>query len=79
LFAEHQNRYKLMQSVELYPAGGTFSDWIYGEVGAQSFTIELRPSGGWGKGRNGFVLPPEEIKPTCDEGMAAVLALRGAR
>jgi hypothetical protein len=24
------------------------------------------------------VLPPEQIKPTCDEGLAAVLALRGA-
>jgi carboxypeptidase T len=73
MFAEHQTRYSLMQSVELYPAAGTMSDWMYGEAEATSFTIELRPKGG------GFVLPPAEIRPTCDEGLAAVLALRAAR
>jgi hypothetical protein len=25
------------------------------------------------------VLPPEQIRPTCDEGLAAVLAFRGAK
>ncbi|MGE0549486.1 MAG: M14 family zinc carboxypeptidase [Kofleriaceae bacterium] len=71
-----KKRYKLMQSVELYPAGGTMMDWMYGEARAQSFTIELRPGPWPDSGRYGFVLPPEQIRPTCDEGLAAVLALR---
>ncbi len=75
MFAAHEVRYTLKQGVELYAAGGTASDWVYGDAGALSFTIELRPK--WGRG--GFVLPPEEIRPTCDEGLAAVLALRNAR
>lgn len=73
MFAQHEKRYALMQGVELYTAGGTMSDWAYGAANALSFTIELRP-GRWNRG--GFVLPPEEIRPTCDEGLAAVLALR---
>ncbi len=77
LFAEHETRYRLMQSIELYPAAGDISDWMYGELAALSYAIELRPSG-LGRGRNGFVLPPEAIRPTCDEGLAAVLALRAA-
>jgi carboxypeptidase T len=74
MFAKHETRYRLQQGVELYPAAGTMSDWAYGEANALSFTIELRPR----MGRGGFVLAPEEIKPTCDEGLAAVLALRTA-
>jgi carboxypeptidase T len=73
IFAAHEHPYRLMSAVELYPASGTMSDWMYGEVDALSYTIELRP-----KGRSGFVLPPSEIKPTCDEGFAAVMALRAA-
>lgn len=73
MFAAHDTRYALIQGVELYPAAGTMSDWMYGEADAHSYTIELRP-----KGRGGFVLPPEQIRPTCDEGLAAVLALRAA-
>lgn len=76
IFATHQNRYQLMSAVELYPAAGTMSDWVYGATGALSYTVELRPRAN----RGGFVLPPSEIKPTCDEALAAVLALRaGAR
>lgn len=74
MFAKHETRYRLQQGVELYPAAGTMSDWAYGEANALSYTIELRPR----MGRGGFVLPPEEIRPTCDEGLAAVLALRTA-
>ncbi|HVK76048.1 MAG TPA: M14 metallopeptidase family protein [Kofleriaceae bacterium] len=73
IFAAHQTRYRLMSAVQLYPASGTMSDWMYGEANALSYTIELRPTG-----RGGFVLPPSEIRPTCDEGLAAVLALRAA-
>jgi carboxypeptidase T len=76
--ARHGTRYALMQSADLYPASGTASDWFHGELGAQSWTIELRP-GNWRGGRNGFVLPPEQIRPTCDEALAGVLALRAAR
>lgn len=68
--ATHGEHYKLMSASQLYTAGGTALDWSYGEAGADGFTIELRPNGG-----NGFVLPPEQIVPTCDEGLAAVLAL----
>ncbi|HEY5948513.1 MAG TPA: M14 family zinc carboxypeptidase [Kofleriaceae bacterium] len=74
MFAQHQTRYRLISGVESSPTAGTLTDWMYGEGGALSYTIELRPRGG-----GGFVLPPEEIRPTCDEGLAAVLALRGAR
>ncbi|HUJ62582.1 MAG TPA: M14 metallopeptidase family protein [Kofleriaceae bacterium] len=72
MFAQHETRYRLLQAVELYPAAGTVMDWMYGEAGVHSYAIELRPR------RAGFVLPPDQIKPTCDEGMAAVLALRAA-
>lgn len=72
LVAAHQQRYRL---VRCNGASGTFADWMYGETGAMSMIVELRPANG---GRNGFVLPPEQIRPTCDEGLAAVLALRGA-
>lgn len=68
--AEHGERYRLMPGASLYPASGTLMDWAYGEHGISSFVIELRPRGG-----TGFVLPPEQISPTCDEGLAAVLAL----
>lgn len=73
MFAAHETRYALLPGVELYPASGTMSDWLYGEAGALSYVIELRPKGG-----SGFVLPPDQIRPTCDEGLAAVLALRAA-
>ena len=71
MFMQHEVRYALKPGVDLYPASGTMTDWMYGEAGALSYTIELRPKGG-----SGFVLPPSEIRPTCDEGLAAVLALR---
>src|SRR5262249_47272318 len=74
LFAAHATPYKLMQAVELYPAWGEMSDWVYGDAGALSYGIELRPSSGFG-----FILPPDQIRPTCDEGLAAVLALRAAQ
>ncbi len=76
LFAPHETRYRLMPAVELYRASGVMTDWMYGEAQAMSYTIELRPKSG--RGLNGFVLPPEQIVPTCDEGLAAVLALRAS-
>jgi carboxypeptidase T len=73
MFAAHGTRYRLMSAVELYPASGTMLDWMYGEAAASSYTVELRPKGG-----SGFVLPPSEIGPSCDEGLAAVLELSRA-
>ena len=66
----HGKKYKLMTATDLYAAGGTAPDWTYGDRGAMGFTIELRPNGG-----KGFVLPPDQIIPTCDESFAAVVAL----
>lgn len=73
IFAAHGQRYEIRAGAELYPAAGTMSDWMYGEADALSFTIELRPNG-----KDGFVLPPEQIRPTCDEALAAMLELRKA-
>ncbi|MBA3463391.1 MAG: hypothetical protein H0T46_25775 [Deltaproteobacteria bacterium] len=53
-------------------AGGTAGDWSYGERGALSFLIELRPASAR---EGGFVLPPDQIAPTCDEATAAMLSL----
>ncbi|MBC8066817.1 MAG: peptidase M14 [Deltaproteobacteria bacterium] len=72
IHAQHGLRYDIRAGAQLYPAAGTMTDWMYGE-GATSFTIELRPKGG-----SGFVLPPAQIRPTCDEAFAAVLELRKA-
>jgi len=68
--ATHGERYRPMSGESLYPASGTLMDWAYGTHGVASFVIELRPRGG-----TGFVLPPAQIVPTCDEALAAVLAL----
>jgi carboxypeptidase T len=76
MFAGHETRYRLSSAIEFYPASGTMLDWMYGEVDALSYTVELRPA--WPRGAGGFVLPPEQIRPTCDEALAAVLALRAA-
>ncbi len=77
LYAPHQQRYELKTGADLYAASGTAFDFMYGETGALAYTVELRPAGR--KGLNGFVLPPAQIKPTCDEAYAAVLALGEAQ
>jgi Zinc carboxypeptidase len=74
LYSTHETHYTLMPSVDLYPASGTMSDYLYGDLDTLSFAIELRPQNGVG-----FILPPDQIRPTCDEALAAVLALRTAR
>lgn len=56
-------------------AGGTAGDWSYAERHALSFLVELRPASAR---EGGFVLPPEQIEPTCDESLNAVLALAEA-
>jgi len=61
--------YDPIQSVDLYPAAGTCSDWFY-DQGVYSYTIELRDTGAFG-----FVLPPEQILPTAQEHYEAVLVM----
>jgi hypothetical protein len=46
---------------------GDLSDWAWGAERAYSFVIELRG--------NGFVLPPAEIVPNCEEILPAALRL----
>ncbi|KAL2087973.1 hypothetical protein ACEWY4_016801 [Coilia grayii] len=46
----------------LYPAGGTSMDWARLLGIPYSFTFELRD-----KGEHGFVLPEDQIQPTCEE------------
>lgn len=73
IFATHGERYTIKAGAGLYPASGTAMDWAYGERDTLSFVVELRPRRG-----SGFVLPPDQIVPTCDESVAAVLALGDA-
>ncbi|MFI4853737.1 MAG: M14 family zinc carboxypeptidase [Phycisphaerales bacterium JB065] len=54
----------------LYAASGTAPDWSFHELGALSWTYELRDTGQFG-----FTLPPDQIVPTGQETMAGVFAL----
>lgn len=56
--------------VAIYPASGVSPDWVYGARNVPSWTIELR-----GGAQSGFVLPPAEIIPTCEENFDGVLKL----
>jgi len=72
LHAAHGERYRVRAGSELVRgAGGTLTDWSYSAHHALAFTVELRPA----RGPDGFDLPAEQIVPTCDESLAAVLAL----
>uniref|UniRef100_A0A8B9QR68 Carboxypeptidase B2 n=1 Tax=Anas platyrhynchos TaxID=8839 RepID=A0A8B9QR68_ANAPL len=51
----------------MYLAPGGSDDWAYDLGIKYSFTIELRDTGTYG-----FLLPPEEIRPTCLEALSAV-------
>lgn len=73
IHAQHGEPYAIRAGAELASGiGGTLGDWAYGEHGARSFLVELRPKA---SRDGGFVLPPEQIVPTCDESFAAVLEL----
>jgi len=58
----------------IYAASGVSDDWVYGanwdERIILALTIELRDTGAYG-----FVLPPEQIVPTCEENLPAALYL----
>lgn len=52
-------------------ASGGSVDWVYNTLGVKlGYTIEFRD-----KGRYGFVLPPVQILPNCEELMAGMIAL----
>ncbi|XP_069589798.1 carboxypeptidase O isoform X4 [Ranitomeya imitator] len=54
----------------LYEASGTSQDWVH-DLGIEfSYTIELRDNGTYQ-----FVLPEDQIQPTCEETMAGVLKI----
>ncbi|XP_069077672.1 carboxypeptidase O [Pleurodeles waltl] len=54
----------------LYPATGTSQDWVYDQGVDFAFTLELRD-----KGKYGFELPEDQIQPTCEEAVAAVMTI----
>lgn len=57
----------------IYPASGVSVDWVYGANLSQrkimALTVELRDTGQYG-----FLLPKEQIIPTCEENLPAALA-----
>ncbi|MCS7191249.1 MAG: M14 family zinc carboxypeptidase, partial [Fimbriimonadales bacterium] len=54
----------------IYLASGNMVDWVFGVRGALSFAYELRDTGQYG-----FLLPPDQILPTCEEVYPAFLEL----
>ena len=54
----------------LYQANGCSVDWSWGARGILGLTIELRDTG-----QTGFLLPPEQIIPSCEETWPAFLFL----
>lgn len=67
----HGVQYVAQQSSDLYLASGDATDWLYGETGVPSFTIELRPRSAF----PGFELPESQIQPTFEENLPATLFL----
>jgi len=55
----------------LYLASGNAVDWVYEGAGTLSWTIELRPA----SSNPGFILPPDQIRPTAEENFEAALLL----
>jgi murein tripeptide amidase MpaA len=71
IYAHQQVPYRAGPSyTTIYPASGVMPDWVFGERGAFSWTIELRD-----RGQYGFVLPPEFILPTAIENFPVVFVL----
>lgn len=52
----------------MYKVSGNAIDWVYDELRVKaSFAVELRDTGTFG-----FLLPPEQIRPTAEEVWAAM-------
>ena len=56
--------------VILYVASGVAPDWAVGDFGVTGMTIELRDTGQFG-----FLLPPDQIIPNCEELFPAITYL----
>jgi carboxypeptidase T len=54
----------------LYVASGVFEDWVYGLHGSPAIAVELPPISS-----PGFLLPPEEILPTCVENFESAVLM----
>jgi murein tripeptide amidase MpaA len=69
-------RYTSQKSIDLYVTTGTTSDWFYDEEAtsynagfrAAGYTLELRDTG-----RYGFQLPPDQIIPSGQETLPAII------
>jgi len=75
LAAEHNHIYTAGPVyTTIYQTSGGSGDWVYGANAAGrlilAMAVELRD-----KGETGFLLPPEQIVPTAEENLAAVLIL----
>ncbi|XP_010005681.1 PREDICTED: carboxypeptidase O [Chaetura pelagica] len=71
LMGKYGTRYEVgSTSLILYSNSGSSRDWAHMIGIPFSYTFELRD-----KGAYGFVLPPEQIQPTCEETMLAVTAI----
>jgi murein tripeptide amidase MpaA len=74
--AVYGTQYTSQKSIDLYVTTGTTSDWFYDDEAtdlnagfrAAGYTIELRDTG-----RYGFQLPPEQIIPSGEETVPAIL------
>ncbi|KAG8432764.1 hypothetical protein GDO86_017127 [Hymenochirus boettgeri] len=68
---KHNNLYKVgPSSVVLYENSGSTCDWA-ADIGIKfSYIFELRDNGTYG-----FQLPKEQIRPTCEETMTAVMSM----
>ncbi|XP_037377783.1 carboxypeptidase O [Talpa occidentalis] len=73
LKAKHGTNYRVGSSADiLYDTSGTSKDWAR-DIGIPfSYTFELRDNGTYG-----FLLPEDQIQPTCEEAMEAVLSILG--
>lgn len=74
LASPYATDYVSLPGAAFYPASGNIMDWAYGELGAYAYGLELRPSQDVDP-PGGFVLPPEDILPVCDELFEGVLTL----
>ncbi|MCR9159920.1 MAG: M14 metallopeptidase family protein [Nannocystaceae bacterium] len=74
LGAAYGTPYEPIPGAGLYPASGNLMDWAYGDLGAYSYVLEMRPASDV-EFPLGFVLPPEDIIPVCDELYDGLLAL----
>lgn len=71
ILSVHQQYYTVGPiATTIYLASGGMTDWVFAVRGALSFTYELRDTGQYG-----FLLPPEQILPNCEEVYPAFLEL----